>query len=544
METPVPQPVENKIPSLEILDQEKRLGSVYLTRYISRLAMKGSGYIDRSQIGLESHKYQANNLLSEDDIARGVEWALSDRLQEEVKAESGEQPSPDQTEGHRASLLHELSEAFRNTHLKGNHAAFSRVLNSPYRSYERTGLFIERKAVELTENEAETIIASSDEDKLVTLAELLEPTRWRTDGQASEEEKLSAKKEFPQALRILSSLAAGLPKDLMSIAARELCLKRGDTNTADELLQSMDPRFARVLAWETGRDYNPAKIVEGLKQSSKTYGGEIVKILTKRIGREIDHSHSHNIAVNISDKTLATFLFDTHRLLTTHEIATGAGGGDSRRASEAMAGWIGATDVINPRPVYGTLVTEEEKLVGASSYGGIVLVMKPDVAARTTFTYGDSLNEHSYPSPEEQLVFEDAKRVKDAEITAKKAGVATGGINNPSRTLDYKDTRYVEAQILGGVEVDDVHEIIMDLPAPGFLTKFREAYPDIPLTVRVREQHAENLLAKHPDLFEQNAKRLGGQVRFIVIQDATDLGNDGRQIVNRVRTLASTGDWA
>src|SRR5690606_1136379 len=144
--------------------------------------------------------------------------------------------------------------------------------------------------------------------------------------------------------------------------------------------------------------------------SSKVYGDKIVETIKGRISGEIEPANNHSIILNMSPVALGTFLFDTHRVLTTHDgIAAGMGGGDSRKHSEAGAGWIEATDVVNARPIYGTLVTDEEKLVGAANYGGVVLVMKPEVASHTTFTYGDSLNEHSYPRPEEQLVFEDAK---------------------------------------------------------------------------------------------------------------------------------------
>lgn len=102
-------------------------------------------------------------------------------------------------------------------------------------------------------------------------------------------------------------------------------------------------------------------------------------------------------------------------------------------------------DVTNPdtHPVYGYLAEGVETgYSSARQYGDIVVHLRDDVRRRTTFTIGDSLGLEYLPSPVEDIDW--ASLVYDRRTAMGARKIQEAGIP------------YVEAQIHGGVSLDDI----------------------------------------------------------------------------------------
>src|SRR3990167_4709345 len=103
----------------------------------------------------------------------------------------------------------------------------------------------------------------------------------------------------------------------------------------------------------------------------------------------------------------------------------------------------------DPHPVSGALMSENgfDELHGPTGdhYGSVFVVLKNErVADRTMFTLGDSV-EVGFDRPGNVMDFESAKRVKAVKETT---------------AVDYP---YVEALVQGGVRLEDIESINIDL---------------------------------------------------------------------------------
>lgn len=107
------------------------------------------------------------------------------------------------------------------------------------------------------------------------------------------------------------------------------------------------------------------------------------------------------------------------------------------------------------RPVYGYMSRDDGDHDNASLqyYGGVAFILKDSVRERSTVTFDDSLD-HELPS----------SSVKDVKIESM---MISEGL------IDEDTFKYVEAQIHGGLEIDDVEEAIIEKSA---LSKMLRAY--------------------------------------------------------------------
>ncbi len=111
------------------------------------------------------------------------------------------------------------------------------------------------------------------------------------------------------------------------------------------------------------------------------------------------------------------------------------------------------------RPIYGYMQRMSGSggwEGGVEQYGDVRWELKRDVRARTTFTQGDSLSLQRAPAPVDQpdfraltppYQFPDEAHARDRDILQHEAGI-------------WGDVNYVEAQIHGGVRVDDVAAVV------------------------------------------------------------------------------------
>jgi len=184
------------------------------------------------------------------------------------------------------------------------------------------------------------------------------------------------------------------------------------------------------------------------------------------------------IAVRVRDQAALRAILADGRFKTQHEgvkRAPGLGADAARRRlGEAILG-VPADAPTSTRPVYGYVaingvepaLTPGRKIAGVaqregskdalSEYGQVQVVLKPGVRSRTTATVGDSLDEIGLvrPSPVDNP-------------SAESLGASSlDSLESPSFTR----TRYVEAQIHGGVSSGDIAEVVFADPPDAATTR-------------------------------------------------------------------------
>ncbi len=159
---------------------------------------------------------------------------------------------------------------------------------------------------------------------------------------------------------------------------------------------------------------------------------------------------------------------------------------ERRQHSETI---MGIHDSGDHHPVYGALAGGSDGSLekgGAPQYGEIVLVFDDIIKDRTIFTEGDSMNPRglrNFNHSKEKL--SEKNGLKHRQLNSEHAGIAKA-LYNISEELDEpfygKDAdnrmKYIEAQILGGVSMDDVREIIInDYEFEGEINDWKKEYP-------------------------------------------------------------------
>ena len=118
------------------------------------------------------------------------------------------------------------------------------------------------------------------------------------------------------------------------------------------------------------------------------------------------------------------------------------------RAAAELSMFNEPVSSVESRPVYGYVVTNDRYIVGGAveQYGSVRMVLKDDVRDRTTFTVGDSLMRGGpIPCPLTGEVSDDRKFAANHGALTELSFIQT--------------SQYVEAQVHGGVTVDDIAEI-------------------------------------------------------------------------------------
>lgn len=147
---------------------------------------------------------------------------------------------------------------------------------------------------------------------------------------------------------------------------------------------------------------------------------------------------------------------------------------------------LGLRKAGEPPVVYGFLADKDTMSTApiAEAYGPVAITLKPEVLERSTFTRGDSY-ENKNASP---MSFEDAlirKQVVDRK--------------NQSGTADARESKYVEAQVLGGVNLQDIEGILLTIGSevrnnPGletienatsYIDKIKASAPDVHIAVQI-----------------------------------------------------------
>jgi hypothetical protein len=154
------------------------------------------------------------------------------------------------------------------------------------------------------------------------------------------------------------------------------------------------------------------------------------------------------------------------RYMTQFETGYSGGAFDpqERAAAEVELFNHHPTVPVEKRTAYGYIALPGlEAQPGVGQYGAVRVVLKPDVADRTTFVVGDSLSTMAKPAP--------LKGPADYDLDQQARGYPAVAPVNSGRTFaaydppDYVQDDYVEAQIHGGVKWTDVAEV--HLPTSG-----------------------------------------------------------------------------
>ena len=215
-----------------------------------------------------------------------------------------------------------------------------------------------------------------------------------------------------------------------------------------------------------------ATIERDIRRRAKTAGqtpAEYRAVVAARLKELLDDKP---IAVRVRDEVALRDILDGGRFKTSHEGARRAAGLgtdiEHRRLGEQVQG-VPAGTPHERRPVYGYVAVggiepalhagvqtpgireregQEDVL---SAYGQIQVVLKPHVRGRTTATVGDSLDDIGFirPTPIDSP-------------GAESVGSYLDWLSRPG----FSRTGYVEAQVYGGVRVEDIAEVVFpDQPA-------------------------------------------------------------------------------
>lgn len=215
---------------------------------------------------------------------------------------------------------------------------------------------------------------------------------------------------------------------------------------------------------------------------------------------------------------------------------------DFRRKFEATQ--FDQTDS-EPSVIYGFLDYSNEgrgDVINMPVYGSVQFTLKPDVAARTTFSEDDSLQQYGTSTDKEQFMgFDDAVIMQQVIEHAKQSGTSS---------LDY-----VESQIHGGVDLNDVESVELTLD-PDDLQGYIEhiellhaAHPDIAITINLdyskKARLPSEIISTHPDInFHPIVKATHTVFDRERMAKNEMVQSDHQKRIDRVSKLRKTGDDA
>ncbi|MGW0178755.1 hypothetical protein [Nocardia sp. NPDC003345] len=218
------------------------------------------------------------------------------------------------------------------------------------------------------------------------------------------------------------------------------------------------------------------------------------------------------IAIRVRPEVLTAVLHDG-RFKTRFETGNSAGGTKDAGRAQLERTWFGYDADNLPdhlRPVYGYVMVNGERVAATgpnglgwwerledskwalgigspdmlSAYGEVQVVLKPEIAQRTTFTVGDSWNyrESTFPShilnpqPESYNALQPplGSRAEPGGLYPSELPLLT--VDRQYESTWFASSDFVEAQVHGGVSVRDIdHVLLPGEPAPELRSALDEA---------------------------------------------------------------------
>ena len=252
-----------------------------------------------------------------------------------------------------------------------------------------------------------------------------------------------------------------------------------------EVRDKLPPAVARRLEQETGIDFL-AEGFRALHASNMT-----TKQMQADLARRIRETFAgKKVAVRTTPTGLMGILRDG-RFKSQFEGGKSRGLKDLQVRARYEEQWFGLDTKSDPtkRPIYGYVMVDGYRAAGIkdadalSQYGRVQVVLKDDVRKRTTAMIGDSLDvKHAgwsspIDDPEWQSFTPGISGVYGSRI-------AKQGLRRDYSTPEFRADNYAEAQIHGGVKLDDIEEIILPIRPTGALRKLLD---DLKISWRVME---------------------------------------------------------
>jgi hypothetical protein len=269
-----------------------------------------------------------------------------------------------------------------------------------------------------------------------------------------------AVEEIPEELRKIFDYSAGRVKPL----------SEGERTEADDFLLNA----ARGWASKNGYSMNDAP--HDQLSSATIYAGAVVRrAMDQRLQDEEWAETSEGDAAKVKEvfdawrreghvmvAVPSDYLDDILRDGVKNQFETGESGGvldnDVRAVDELAHHGIRPGAPGEERPVYGYIGRPgEEHPLAVHNYGDVTLVLKDSARSRTTVTLGDSLNTHATPVPLDGEVT--ARQVSDASARTVFGNDHKVAAKHGSKPLD-RGVMYMEAQIMGGVRLEDISRIV------------------------------------------------------------------------------------
>lgn len=376
-----------------------------------------------------------------------------------------------------------------------------------------------RRPIQLEDADVEALTVSTEDDKISFLSEILNPYRYRKGIDAPKEDIDAQAREENIASDLLDTLPNSWRKDLMATEAVKFYLNKHINKPelaqkALQLISNQELRDGLVASIQLASESSPQQIVKGVEATSPKALEDLLKYTSEEQNNAmkqeaIEKANQFAVTINTPLINLEKVLFDTFHILsfdrTKKSSATGWESGVSmRRHQEDRRGFHPEYESILDRPIYAALVvSDKEKITGgAPRYGGCVITLKDEVALnRTIYTSGDS--SHSADSSKER---QDDDRLAMPEATVAK--ILYDKQEKENKRLGRHSGDYIEAQVLGGVDVNDIESITIPwrgvLMHFGILKTIQEEYPSLNLSVSVdsSEKDPSNKLS------EEDTKKL------------------------------------
>ncbi len=190
---------------------------------------------------------------------------------------------------------------------------------------------------------------------------------------------------------------------------------------------------------------------DGIKNTAKEEGVSEAEVVTKVKGDLDTILKESPISVRRTFQGAAGIL-DDGRFKSQFETGTSGGAFAPYRRKEAEFWGLGATNELpdKKRPIYGYVATE--KADRAYPYGPIEFVLKERVKDRTTITFGDSLGRF------------DGTNLVGAPVRSLDTGCWDRRVWD-AYVGDWRAMSYIEAQIHGGVSLQDVEKVVFHVQA-------------------------------------------------------------------------------
>jgi hypothetical protein len=423
-----------------------------------------------------------------------------------------------------------LARMFRITHMRGDRTHYERYsLKIPVKKVwwgskeiTKAPWDAQRVPVPLAQKDALILEDSPEEDRIGILCEVLDPYRYRHDKDADEKDLRAAAEEQYTAFGLLESLSDSWQKDLLATAAfkhfMHKRIKRPDlAERALELISVPELRKALVEGYKLAQESRPEDIVKSLERTSPNALDHRLKNKSEEAKNRLkdealERASDFVVTINSKLETLEKVLFDTNRLLPVSETRQSGvnsdEAGQARRPAEDKLGIHPYNEAFLERPIYGAMaVSKDEKILGARNaqkYGECVITIKHDVADnRGIYTYGDTMNLRSI----ERAGW--GSHDYDRRMRMSEAAVAKLFYDqeHPSPEGPGIHHDYVEAQILGGVAIEDIQSITIPFGKArqhaGVLQVIKHRFPSIDLKISLTPTQDEKLDIKTKEFLER-----------------------------------------